>query len=84
MLKELRPAIVLVIAMTVITGLAYPLAMTGVAGALFPAQASGSTCTPACSATTLWPWTAWSRRTMAVKSRSLHCSRSFEVTVRIM
>ena len=42
MLKELRPAIVLVIAMTVITGLAYPLAMTGIADTLFPYQAAGS------------------------------------------
>ena len=42
MLKEIRPAIVLLIAMTVVTGLAYPLAMTGIAGVLFPHQASGS------------------------------------------
>jgi K+-transporting ATPase ATPase C chain len=42
MLRELRPAIVLVIALTAITGLAYPLAMTGIAGALFPRQAEGS------------------------------------------
>jgi len=42
MLKELRPAIVLLIALTVITGLAYPLAMTGISEALFPWQAHGS------------------------------------------
>jgi K+-transporting ATPase ATPase C chain len=42
MLREIRPAIVLVIALTVITGLAYPLAMTGIAGVLFPSQAAGS------------------------------------------
>ncbi len=42
MLKEIRPAIVLLLAMTVITGLAYPLAMTGIAGLVFPYQASGS------------------------------------------
>jgi K+-transporting ATPase ATPase C chain len=42
MLREIRPAIVLVIALTVITGLAYPLAMTGIAGVLFPNQAQGS------------------------------------------
>jgi K+-transporting ATPase ATPase C chain len=42
MLREIRPAIVLVIALTVITGLAYPLAMTGIAGVLFPRQAQGS------------------------------------------
>ena len=42
MLREIRPAIVLVIALTVVTGLAYPLAMTGIAGVLFPSQAQGS------------------------------------------
>lgn len=42
MLRELRPALVILIALTLITGLAYPLAMTGVAGALFPHQAAGS------------------------------------------
>ena len=42
MLREIRPAIVLLLVLTAITGLAYPLAMTAIAGTLFPAQAQGS------------------------------------------
>jgi potassium-transporting ATPase KdpC subunit len=42
MLREIRPAIVLLVGLTLITGLAYPLAMTGIAGVLFPKQAQGS------------------------------------------
>ena len=42
MIKHLRPAIILTVLMTALTGLAYPLAMTGLAGFLFPYQANGS------------------------------------------
>jgi len=42
MVKELRPAIVVLLVLTILTGLIYPLAMTGIAGAIFPSQAQGS------------------------------------------
>src|SRR3954453_15759839 len=42
MLREIRPAIVLLLLLTAITGLAYPLAMTAIAGVIFPKQAQGS------------------------------------------
>jgi len=42
MLKEIRPALVVLVVLTVVTGLIYPLAITGIVGVLFPAQAAGS------------------------------------------
>jgi potassium-transporting ATPase KdpC subunit len=42
MLKELRPALMMTAALTVVTGLIYPLAVTGVAQAVFPRQSAGS------------------------------------------
>ncbi len=42
MLAQLRPAIVILVVMIALTGFAYPLAVTGIAQAVFPAQANGS------------------------------------------
>ena len=45
MFTQLRPAIVLMVLMTLLTGIAYPFAMTGIAGLIFPDQAHGSLAT---------------------------------------
>ena len=42
MMKELRTAVMMLLTLTILTGVLYPLAVTGIAQVVFPAQAAGS------------------------------------------
>jgi K+-transporting ATPase ATPase C chain len=42
MLKQIKPALILFFTLTILTGLVYPLIMTGITQVLFPRQANGS------------------------------------------
>jgi potassium-transporting ATPase KdpC subunit len=42
MIRQLKPAVVLLISLTLLTGLLYPLVVTGIAQLIFPRQANGS------------------------------------------